>query len=302
MNALTFIAASLVCAATATNSTDLFHTLLKGDHHRLDTSIAQAIEIQQVGLGSGIGEQLLLNAKLGASSTQPHDTNSTSLLNDIMSRPIVPDTERCQVYRRIAAHKCYRSRENSTQLHDLKRILRTSEMLCWHSFSAFVNYTVETHLQSCFQDAEQNETCTGHALACISVLDQVELYVISAATNESVAQNLHSGNRTDVMDDITKASITARNGAVMAPIDVAVSVGFVIAALIPEVDLLAAASWTVGAVVNAATGGTFLCTRIQLEKAIRTRAIDPDGIANKKKIHWWCQIFPYLFKHCYDTR
>lgn len=297
MNALTLITAALVCTVRATNTTDLFHTMLHGDQDRLDTLRAQAVEDHRVGRYSGIIDQYLsfLNATEAASAQSPN-LNTSSLIDAIMFEPITPDRARCQVYRHIAAHKCFRSRENSTELNDLKKTLQTSEQFCKASLSALSNYTVEAHLPTCFQNAAQNETCTGHALACMTAL---QLSAISAVTDQSMAPSLHKrDNANDTLDIVTKASITVRNGAIMALLNLAISVGFTIAAFIPGVDVLAA-TWVMTDILNAVTGSTLVYTWNQLEKAIRTNATDPHGIAHKRKISWECQIFPYLFKHCY---
>ena len=297
MYALTLITAALTCAAGGTNTTDLFHSMLHGAKDRLDRMRAQAVEDHRVGQYSGIVDQylLFLNATDATAAQAPH-LNASSLIDAIMFEPITPDRTRCQVYRQIAAHKCFRSRENSTQLNDLKKILQTSKQLCEASLSALSNYTVEAHLSTCFQNAAKNETCTAHALACMTGL---QLSAISAVTDQSMASSLHKrDNANDTLDIVTKASITVRNGAIMAFLNLAISVGFTIASFIPGVDVLRA-TWIMPDILNAITGSTLFYTWNQLEKAVRTNATDPHGIARKMKISWKCQIFPYLFKHCY---
>lgn len=305
LKTLTLLGAILACVAGSTNTTDLFHTMLHGDPHRLDTLRAQAVEDQRVGRYSGvIGQQLSHLNESGTASAHPPDANHTSALIDaFMLTPIVPDRARCQVYRHIARHECFRSHENSTQLNSLKTTLKTREKLCEVSWSALSNYTVETHLQTCFQGTGHNETCTGHALACMTALDLAELSSITTAANMFMTPGptLHKrGDVNDTMDLITKASITVRNGAITTAISEAVSVGFTIAAFIPGVDVVAA-SWILADVLGAITGSTQFYAWNQLEKAIRTNATDPHGIADKRKIAWTCQLFPYLFKHCYKV-
>ena len=299
LKTLTLLGAILACVAGSTNTTDLFHTMLHGDLHRLDTLRAQAIEDQRVGRYSGVLEQRLPLSK--ATYTTPDANRTSSVVDSFMFVPIVPDKARCQVYRHIARHECFRSHENSTQLTSLKKILRTREKLCEVSWSALFNYTVETHLQTCFQGAGHNETCTSHALACMTALDHAELSSITTLTNLAMAtgQTLHKrGDVNDTMDLITKASITLRNGAITTSISEAVSVGFTIAAFIPGVDVVAA-SYILADVLGAITGSAQFYAWNQLEKAIRTNATDPHGIAGRRKIAWTCQLFPYLFKHCY---
>ncbi|CAK0767500.1 hypothetical protein CVIRNUC_003468 [Coccomyxa viridis] len=273
--------------------------MLQGDKHRLETLRTQAIDDHRVGLYSDTIHQYLslLNATDAASAQSP-DLNTSSVIDAVMFKPIRPDRARCQVYRHIATHKCFRSRDNSTELKNLKKVLQTSEQLCEVSWSALSNYTVETHLPGCFQSTAQNETCSDHALSCMTAL---QLSAISVMTNESIAPSLQGrDNSNDTLDIVTKASITVRNGALMAYVNLAISVGFTIASLIPGVDVIAA-PWILANVLNAITVSTLSYTWNQLEKAIRANATDPHGIADKRKIHWWCQILPYLFKHCYDT-